>query len=160
VLDLPAGDLFPAHWSITGDGVPDDRTPDEAVSVPARNVLLLAKALVWCHLRGIPSLALASLRTNPFPDATPAFLATFQEAVNQAVRGNVQVRQPYGAMTKAEVMRRGRGLPLGLTFSCLRPHSEQQCGACNKCEERRRAFAEAGMVDPTHYQQAAFDQRR
>src|SRR3989442_1092875 len=50
-LSMPVADVYGAHWSITGRGVPQRDTPDEAVFLPGRNVLLLAKALVWCHLQ-------------------------------------------------------------------------------------------------------------
>jgi 7-cyano-7-deazaguanine synthase len=42
-------------------------------------------------------------------------------------------------------------LPLELTFSCIRPAGERHCGSCNKCAERRQAFASAGLKDPTDY---------
>src|SRR5438552_3710667 len=48
VLRLPVADLYGPHWSLTGRGVPDADMPDEAVYLPGRNVLLLAKALLWC----------------------------------------------------------------------------------------------------------------
>src|SRR5688572_6483424 len=72
ILDQPVADLYGYHWSITGKEVPDGASPDEAVFLPGRNVLLLAKALLWCHLHKVPILALGSLPSNPFPDATPA----------------------------------------------------------------------------------------
>jgi 7-cyano-7-deazaguanine synthase len=151
VLDLPVADLYGSHWSLTGEGVPDASTPDEAVFLPGRNVLLLAKGILWCHLNGVPALALAPLGSNPFPDATPAFFRAYQDVVNQAVGGSVRVLRPYAGMRKTEVMRRGRGLPLELTFSCIRPWHDAHCGRCNKCAERRRAFADATMTDPTDY---------
>ena len=46
---------------------------------------------------------------------------------------------------------RGRGMPLGETFSCLRPVGGRHCGRCNKCAERRAGFGAAGMTDPTEY---------
>jgi 7-cyano-7-deazaguanine synthase len=151
VLNLPVADLYRDHWSITGANVPDAQSADEAVFLPGRNVLLLAKALVWCHLHQAPALALATLEANPFPDATASFFAAYQAAVNQAVGGAVEVFRPYSQLTKTEVLRRGRGLPLHLTFSCIGPAGGRHCGACNKCTERQKAFAEAGMVDPTEY---------
>jgi 7-cyano-7-deazaguanine synthase len=154
LLELPVGDLYGAHWSLTGRGVPDEHSPDEAVFLPGRNVLLLTKALLWCHLRGVPALALGLLRSNPFPDATPEFFAAFQGAVNRAVGGRVQVLCPFAGLTKQAVLQRGRGLPLGLTFSCIRPVAGRHCGRCNKCAERRRAFADAGLADPTPYTEA------
>jgi 7-cyano-7-deazaguanine synthase len=155
VLDMPVADIYAAHWSLTGVGVPGAETPDDAVFLPGRNVLLLAKALLWCHLRGVPAVALAPLEANPFPDATPAFFQAYQDVVNEAVGGNVRVVQPYRGLSKAEVLRRGRNMPLELTFSCIRPVEGRHCGACNKCAERRHAFAAAGLPDPTPYSSGA-----
>lgn len=151
VLDLPVKDLYGTHWSLTGLGVPGGETPDEAVFLPGRNVLLLAKALLWCHLRSVPALALAPLEGNPFPDATPAFFKGYAALVNEAVGGRVQVVLPYRGLDKATVLHRGRGLPLEWTFSCIRPVAGRHCGACNKCAERRRAFRQAGIPDRTVY---------
>jgi 7-cyano-7-deazaguanine synthase len=154
VLEQPVRDLYGGHWSVTGEAVPGADTPDEAVFLPGRNVLLLAKAMLWCHLHRVAALALAPLEANPFPDATPAFFRAYQDAVNEAVGGNVRVLRPYAGLTKTEVVRRGAGLPLELTLSCLRPAGDRHCGACNKCAERRRAFAAAGLADRTDYQEA------
>ncbi len=148
---MPVRDLYPPHWSLTGEGTPGADTADEAVFLPGRNVLLLAKAILWCHLHGAAELAQAPLESNPFPDATPQFFADFEAVVNRAVGGRVRGVEPYLHLHKAEVIRRGRGLPLELTFSCIRPRDGRHCGVCNKCAERRRAFAEAGAPDPTPY---------
>src|SRR5437867_2231151 len=77
ILDQPVTDLYGDHWSLTGRKVPSKDTPDEAVFLPGRNVLLLGKAMIWCHLRGVSGVALGSLATNPFPDATPEFFTEF-----------------------------------------------------------------------------------
>src|SRR5262245_17059048 len=65
VLEVPVRDLYGEHWALTGRGVPGDDTPDEAVFLPGRNLFFLAKALVWCHLRRVPAVALAPLEDNP-----------------------------------------------------------------------------------------------
>jgi 7-cyano-7-deazaguanine synthase len=121
------------------------------VYLPGRNVLLLAKAMLWCHLHNVPAVALAPLGSNPFPDATPSFFDGYQDVVNKAIGGAVRVLRPYAGMHKVDVMRRGMDLPLEWTFSCIRPIDGRHCGACNKCAERRRAFANAGMADRTEY---------
>ena len=46
---------------------------------------------------------------------------------------------------------RGKNLPLHLTFSCIRPVDGMHCGECNKCAERRKGFADAGVRDLTRY---------
>jgi 7-cyano-7-deazaguanine synthase len=154
ILDQPIADVYGPHWSITGNKVPIIGTPEEAVFLPGRNVLLLAKSLLWCHLQGVPAIALGSLQTNPFPDATPEFFRGIQELVNQAMQGSVEVRLPLGGMKKVAVMQLGKGLPLEHTFSCIAPLGGLHCGRCSKCGERRDAFAGAGMADPTRYQSA------
>jgi len=151
ILDMPVRDVYVLHWSVTGAGVPDADTADAAVFLPGRNVLLLTKAILWCQLRNVPAVALGTLRGNPFPDATPDFFARLQKMVNEAIGGNVEVRTPFATLSKAQVLRSHPGLPLELTFSCLRPTGETHCGRCNKCAERQRAFAEAGLPDPTVY---------
>lgn len=151
VLELPVADVYGEHWSITGRQVPDATSADEAVFLPGRNVLLLAKAILWCQLHDYSSVALAPLLSNPFPDATASFFQNFQDTVNQAVAGEVQVLVPFAGLPKLEVMRLGQNLPLALTFSCIAPNDDLHCGACNKCAERRRAFDEAKMQDPTSY---------
>src|SRR5262245_6987647 len=148
LLDLPVEDLYGGHWSLTGVGVPGLGTPDEAVFLPGRNLLLLGKALLWCHLRGVPAVALGLLRDNPFPDARPTFFTNYEALVEQAIGTRVRILQPYRDLSKADVLRRGRDLPLQWTFSCIRPVFGRHCGGCNKCAERRRAFAEVGLPDP------------
>jgi 7-cyano-7-deazaguanine synthase len=151
ILSMPVSDLYGNHWSITGQNVPAASSPDEAVYLPGRNVLLLAKAMLWCHLHVVPSLALAVLSANPFPDATPEFFTAYAAAINQAVRGTVEVIRPFAALKKKDVLLRARGLPLELSFSCIHPQGLKHCGRCNKCDERRRAFRDAGMIDSTEY---------
>ena len=153
VLDLPLADLYGSHWSTTGRGTPGATSPDEAVYLPGRNALLLVKAAVWCQLHGIKELALAPLGTSPFEDAGPAFVADFQSAMNRGANSTVNVVRPFSERTKRQVMQLGDGLPLELTFSCIRPNNGMHCGQCNKCAERRAAFATSALTDRTLYAQ-------
>lgn len=152
VFDEPVRDLYGDHWSLTGEGTPGAETPDEAVFLPGRNVLLLAKPLLWCCLHGVPELALAPLGSNPFPDATDEFFDGFAASVNRAVGGAVKVLRPYASLHKRDVLIRGRGMPLEETLSCIRPVRGRHCGRCNKCAERRQGFRDAAMPDPTVYE--------
>jgi 7-cyano-7-deazaguanine synthase len=54
-------------------------------------------------------------------------------------------------MSKSEITRKGIAFRLDLTLSCIRPSGGLHCGRCNKCEERRKAFEAAGLIDPTRY---------
>jgi 7-cyano-7-deazaguanine synthase len=150
-LEVPLDDLYAGHWSITGRGAPPKETPDEAVYLPGRNPLLLVKAAVWCQMNGIGELAIAPLASNPFPDATDQFFDAFARAITLAGDAPLQITRPFAEMSKREVMQLGRGLPLHHTFSCIAPLDGLHCGRCNKCGERKSAFDQAGLSDPTRY---------
>ncbi len=151
ILTLRVRDLYGRHWSITGRRVPDAHTADPAVYLPGRNLLLLAKAAVFCARNRIPVIALGSLRHNPFADATPRFFRDFGRTAGEALGCRLKIIAPLRALTKEQVIRRGQNLPLHLSFSCLAPKRGRHCGRCNKCAERKRAFRLAGIPDRTQY---------
>ena len=131
--------------------MPHARTRDEAVYLPGRNLLLLSKAAVFCGLHKIDAIAIGSLDHNPFPDATPRFFRDFAALAGDALGFRIKVVAPLRTLRKEVVLRRGKWLPLHLSFSCLVPRRGLHCGRCNKCAERRRAFREAGAKDLTRY---------
>lgn len=150
-LSLATYDLYRHHWSRMGRKVPTASSPDRDVYLPGRNILLIAKASVYCALQKIPNLALGPLRTNPFPDANPSFFKAIGRAVSQGLDFQIAIHTPFLDRSKKSVMDLGRMLPLNLTFSCLSPKKLIHCGVCNKCAERKRAFLEAGILDQTRY---------
>jgi 7-cyano-7-deazaguanine synthase len=150
-LALPIADVYGEHWSVSGSEVPDETTEDAAVYLPGRNLLLLSKASVWCALHGVGSIALGTLRGNPFADSRPAFFGGFGALIGLGLEHPLTVLTPFAGLDKGEVLERGAGLPLQHTFSCIDPVGEQQCGRCNKCAERRKGFAQIGIEDGTDY---------
>jgi len=151
-VDLPLGPLYGAgHWSVSGRGVPGRRAGLASNYLPGRNLLLGSLAAVHCARRRIPAIALALLADNPFPDATPRFLTDLGRVAGRALGMRLRVRAPFRRLTKADVIRRGRDLPLAQTLSCARPRGLRHCGTCTKCAERQRAFAAARVPDPTRY---------
>jgi 7-cyano-7-deazaguanine synthase len=151
MLGMPVDDLYDDHWSISGRAVPDHRSPDEAVFLLGRNPLLLLKPVLWCQLHGIKELALATVATNPFEDATPSFFASFEAMVREATGNQVTISRPFERLSKRAVMQLGGELPLESTFSCLSPVDGLHCGQCNKCAERMAAFRHLESGDPTRY---------
>ena len=61
-------------------------TPDEDVYLPGRNIVLLAKAGVYCAGRGHDRAGVGTLADNPFPDATPEFFAAIRRPCRSAWR--------------------------------------------------------------------------
>ena len=152
-LDFTVRDLYPAtHWALRGEAPAFD-TPDEDVYLTGRNVMLLSKAAIYCAQQGIGRIALGPLAGNPFPDATPQFFAAMADALSLGLAHPIEVAAPFSSMDKSDVIRLGMelGVPLGLTLSCMNPREGRHCGQCSKCRERRDAFADAGLEDPTTY---------
>ena len=153
VLAADVADVYPAnHWARRG-APPAYDTPDEDVYLPGRNLLLLAKAGVLCALGGIPRIAIGLLAGNPFPDATPEFLASMARALSSGLARRIAIEAPFSAMHKEDVIVLGSslGVPFELTMSCMKPAGGRHCGLCSKCRERRDGFSAAGVKDPTEY---------
>ncbi|MBI4469522.1 MAG: 7-cyano-7-deazaguanine synthase [Acidobacteria bacterium] len=148
---FPMADVYPEHWSISGNGIPAGDTEAGAVYIPGRNVVLISKAAVLCAMEGIGRLALGPLAGNPFPDARAEFFEAMGRALSMGLGHRLEIISPFRHLTKTQVVRLGAGLPLEWTCSCMAPHYGLHCGDCNKCVERRGAFVEAGIPDPTAY---------
>ncbi len=151
MLRLPMRDVAGDHWSVTGRNVPGYRAALASNYIPGRNLGLLSKAAIFCARNRIGEIALAPLGSNPFPDARPEFFRAFARAVELGVGLKLRIRTPFAQLTKAEVVKLGRDLPLQLTLSCARPNGIVHCGKCTKCAERVAGFREAGVPDPTRY---------
>lgn len=152
-LSFTVEDLYPAtHWALRGEPPAFD-TPDEDVYLTGRNVALLSKAGIYCAQHGIPRIVLGPLAGNPFPDATPQFFEAMGRALSLGLAHPIEVATPFAEVDKSDVIRLGvqLGVPLVLTLSCMNPQDLLHCGQCSKCRERRDAFAEARVPDPTAY---------
>ncbi len=152
-LSFDMRDVYaPSHWAITGRPPAYD-TPDEDVYLHGRNVALISKAAVYAATKNISRIVLAPLAGNPFPDATPEFLGAFSTALSLGLDAPIHIQAPFSKMHKDDVIKRGAelGVPFELTLSCMNPAGMTHCGLCSKCRERRDAFHDAGIPDPTRY---------
>ena len=135
------------------DGHYEDRTM-RATVVPFRNGILLSVAAGWAESRGAEALVIAAHGGDHaiYPDCREAFLAAMSEAVRLGTYAGLRVLRPFVAMRKADLVRRGRalGVDFAQTWSCYKGGA-LHCGTCGTCVERREAFQEAGVPDPTAY---------
>ncbi len=153
VVDLPMGDVYPPdHWALTGQPPAYD-APDAHVYLMGRNVTLLTKAGLVAARGGARRIAIGPLAGNPFPDATPAFFAAMAEALSRGLAQALTIVTPLIALRKPQAIELGArlGVPFEFTLSCMSPVGDAHCGECSKCRERREAFTEAGVLDPSTY---------
>lgn len=149
-------DVYPAtHWAVRGEAPAFD-TPDTDVYLEGRNVILLSKAAVYMARIGSPRVMLGTLSHNPFPDASPEFFDAIQRALSVGLAHPITIERPFAGMSKADVIRLGERLKVRfeLTLSCMQPVAGTHCGKCSKCRERRDAFLDAKIPDPTIYASA------
>jgi 7-cyano-7-deazaguanine synthase len=161
-LSVDMHDVYPAtHWAMEGRP-PGYHTPDEDVYLHGRNIVLLAKAGIYCASRGIARLAIGTLDHNPFPDATPEFRGALAQALSLGLAHTLAIDAPYAKVEKADVIRRGAalGVPMQFTLSCMNPEASspfpRHCGRCSKCRERHDAFLAASVPDSTDYVDRSF----
>jgi 7-cyano-7-deazaguanine synthase len=156
--------------SLTSDSpVPKDRD-ESAMSqdvpityVPARNTIFLSYCLAWAEVLGLADVYIGvnAIDFSGYPDCRPEFIAAFQTLANLATRIGTEglsfrVHAPLIEMTKSEIIRRGSALNVdyAMTHSCYDPSDEGfACGRCDSCIIRRKGFVEAGVADPTVYDQ-------
>ncbi len=138
-----------------GEGIP-------VTYVPARNTVLLSLALGWAEVLNaeVIFIGVNAVDYSGYPDCRPEFIEAFRKlaalATKVGVEGQgVRVEAPLIHLTKAEIIRKGveLGVDYGLTVSCYQADEQgRACGRCDSCRLRAQGFAEAGVTDPTRYQ--------
>jgi 7-cyano-7-deazaguanine synthase len=166
VLDLPLEELGGSALTDASIPVPKDREPGAGIPptyVPARNTILLSFALAYAEVTGSDAIYIGvnAVDYSGYPDCRPEYVEAFRRlgslATRRAVQGQApEIRAPLIEMSKAEIIRRGAelGVDFSLTVSCYDPDPEgRACGRCDSCRLRRRGFRQAGLPDPTVYQE-------
>jgi 7-cyano-7-deazaguanine synthase len=164
VLDL--GTIGGSALTDTAIAVPECETAGIPVTyVPARNTVFLSIALGWAEVLGAGKIFLGvnAVDYSGYPDCRPEFIASFETMANLATRAGIegqslQIKAPLITMTKAEIIRLGLALNVDYsqTVSCYQANLDGlACGKCDSCRLRAQGFKQAGVSDPTRYQNNA-----
>ncbi len=132
--------------------------------VPARNTIFLSYALAWAEVLGAADIFIGvnAVDYSGYPDCRPEYIAAFETMANLATKAAVEgkarfiIHTPLMAMTKAQIIETGisLGVDYGLTHSCYDPTAKGlACGMCDSCRLRRDGGNQAGVADPTAYQE-------
>ena len=130
--------------------------------VPARNTVFLAYGLALAEAIDAASIFIGvnSLDYSGYPDCRPEYIEAFQAmmdlATKKAVEGSsISLKTPLINLSKAEIIKTGTLLNVDYsqTVSCYQADDRgRACGSCDSCRFRRQGFLDAGVPDPTKYQ--------
>lgn len=171
-LDVPheVVDLASFGKLLTGSALtdPDVEVPDghyaeesmRATIVPNRNAVMISLATAYAVAHGHSHVVFGAHAGDHYvyPDCRPDFVQRMNLAMVAANAGvaEVYVVAPFIQRTKTAIALLGHniGAPMALSWSCYKGGAVH-CGTCGTCTERREAFADAGVPDPTAYEVAA-----
>ncbi len=125
--------------------------------VPNRNAIFLSIAAGYAQSIGSNNVFYAAHYSDRgmYPDCRQEFIEAFEKMSRISLdNDSLSVQSLFVNMNKSDIVRLGSelGVPYELTWSCYGGDTKH-CGTCSACRERKRAFSEAGMKDPTVYRE-------
>jgi 7-cyano-7-deazaguanine synthase len=151
------GQYFHSSLLEGADAVPEgdyDFDNMKSTVVPFRNGIMLSAAAGLAESRGLTTVMIANHSGDHalYPDCRDSFIKAMSDAISKGTYDGVKIFAPYCLLTKAQIAMRGKQFDVDYahTYSCYKG-GEHHCGRCGTCIERRQALAEAGIVDPTIY---------
>lgn len=141
------------------EDIPEGHYADENMKstvVPFRNGIMLAIACGLAESRGLKKVFIANHAGDHaiYPDCRATFIESMSEAMSYGTYENIKIAAPFTGLTKGDIAHIGveLGVDYTHTYSCYKG-GEKHCGKCGTCVERKEAFADAGITDPTDYEQ-------
>lgn len=166
VVKLDLGTIGGSALTDASIDVPEEETSGIPVTyVPARNTVFLSIALGWAEVLGANDIFLGvnAVDYSGYPDCRPEYISAFETVANLATKSGVEgqklsIHAPLIDMTKAQIVQAGLalGVDYSQTVSCYQASTEGlACGRCESCRLRKQGFEQAGLQDPTRYQNNA-----
>ncbi len=149
--------LFSSDLLQSGGAVPDghyEAANMRQTVVPFRNAIMLSIAAGFAESVGAEGLVIAAHGGDHaiYPDCREDFMRAMGDAMRLGTYAQVQLLRPFITRTKGEIVAEGTrlGVDFARTWSCYKGGAIH-CGMCGTCVERREAFLQAGVPDPTTY---------
>ena len=150
---------FKSSLLMGGEDIPEGNYDDENMKstvVPFRNGIMLSVAAGLAESHGLKRLFIANHIGDHaiYPDCRAGFIKAMSEAVSEGTYEHIRIEAPYTGINKTDIAKRGAklGINYAETWSCYKG-GEKHCGKCGTCMERKEAFREAGLIDPTIYEE-------
>ncbi len=159
IIDLSSlKEIFVGVTSLCDEDIKMTPSFSQPIIVPFRNAIFLSVAVAYAVSTGATKIFYGAQNSDePFyPDCRREFYKSFEKAAVLGTGTNITIEAPFSNIAKSEVIKIGAelGVPFDLTWSCYRD-GEKHCGRCESCINRKKAFAEAEIKDPTEYLNSA-----
>jgi 7-cyano-7-deazaguanine synthase len=149
--------LFASDLLKSGGAVPDGHYEEKVMMqtvVPFRNAIMLSIACGFAESVGAEGLVIAAHGGDHaiYPDCREDFMRAMGDAMRLGTYAGIGLMRPFIAMNKGQIAAEGTrlGVDFARTWSCYKGGAIH-CGTCGTCVERREAFLQAGLTDPTEY---------
>jgi len=129
--------------------------------VPNRNMIMASVAAGLAVSSGADTLVLGVHSGDHaiYPDCRPEFINALEHTLKVGNEGFImptfEITTPWLNVSKTSIVEQFVAHHpvqlLGLTWSCYEGDT-LHCGKCGTCVERKEAFTDAGVEDPTRYQ--------
>jgi 7-cyano-7-deazaguanine synthase len=155
IIDLGSlKDVFTGVTALCDRNIELTPTFTQPIIVPFRNAIFLSVAVAYAISIGTAEVFYGAQGSdNPFyPDCRKEFYKSFENTAKLGTGTEIRIEAPFSNLQKSEVLKIGvhLGVPFELTWSCYRGE-EKHCGMCESCVNRKNAFKEAKIDDPTEY---------
>jgi len=155
IVDLSSlREIYSGVTSVCDENIQMTPSFSQPIIVPFRNAIFLSVAVAYAASVGAEKIFYGAQGSDePFyPDCRREFYRSFEKTAQLGTDTGITVEAPFSGLQKSEVIKLGvqLGVPFQLTWSCYL-NGDKHCGKCESCMNRKKAFREAGVEDPTDY---------
>ena len=156
IVDLSAlKEIFGNVTSLCNTEIPLTSEFSQPIIVPFRNAIFLSAAVAYAVSVGADKIFYGAQGSDePFyPDCRREFYQAFEKAARLGTCQEISIQAPFSDMRKSDLIKIGSelGVPYDSTWSCYLDGAKH-CGRCESCVNRKKAFREANVPDPTKYE--------
>ena len=155
IIDLSSlKDIFAGVTSLVDENIQMTTDFSQPIIVPFRNAIFLSVAVAYAISINSKYIFYGAQGSDAqhYPDCRKEFYNSFEQTARLGTNEELEIEAPFSNVPKSETIKLGTklGVPFHLTWSCYL-NLPKHCGKCESCINRKNAFKQSGLTDPTEY---------